>query len=118
MKPDYSHAAFPGKPVQQADAREAALAAGLRRLAKRHGIAFREPLQIDSRGEFPLVVSNGTPKDGPQDFCGQYGEALAAVISRHNPRTGRVPTSYMSPENGWCRMNHFDVQAMLEEANP
>ena len=112
----YNHADFPGSPMQQGDAREKALAEGLRRLAKAHGIILREPLQIDSRGEFSLSVSNGTARDGQSDACGCYGVPLAALIAKHSPRTGYAPTSFMSPENGWCRLHHFSVQAMLEEA--
>lgn len=112
----YDHSNFPGKPVQQGQAREEALASGLRRLANAHGITFREPLRIGASGNFMLAVSNGTERDGKADACGKYGTALAGLISRHNPRTGYAPTATMSPEGGWCYMNHFDVQSMLEEA--
>lgn len=91
--------------------RESKLADGLRALAVRHGIKFREPLHIDSNGEFPLVVI-GTE----EPFCGQYGEKLARIIGAHRPRTGihAQEGNYMLAENGWCYMNHFDVERMLE----
>jgi hypothetical protein len=114
MLSDYSHAAFPGKPIQQGDAREAALADGLRELAACFGVTLREPLHIDSNGEFSLVVSNGTARDFAGDPCGQYGKEFADLIARYNPRMGLTPSRFMSPENGWCRMNHFDAQTMLE----
>lgn len=102
----YDHSAFPGKPVQQGDAREAAIADGLRRLAAQHGLAFKEPLHINSLGEFQLFLVDGQ----------RYGEAFAALLCRHRPRCGTAPTRFLDPLNSWCMMNHFDAAAMLTEA--
>lgn len=116
---DYSHAAFPGKPFPQGKARGEALAEGLRILAARYGVKFREPLHINAKGEFFLVVSNGTERDGPNDPCGQYGEGLAALIGKHGSRTGAIYYGYhhhREASAGWCWMNHFAIQAMLEDA--
>jgi hypothetical protein len=116
---DYSHAAFPGKPFQQGQAREAAMADGLRELAARYGVKFREPLHIDANGEFSLVAANEANQNAPSDPCGYYGEGLAALIAKHGSRTGSLAYGYhnhRAASDGWCKMNHFAVQAMLEEA--
>lgn len=95
--------------------RELMLAAGLRQLAIIHGITFREPLQIDAAGEFSLVVALPGERGMKSDPCGEYGETFVALLNRHNPRTGIFPTKHMDPRNGWCRINHFDVERMLNE---
>jgi hypothetical protein len=100
-------------PVLAGDYRAHHLADGLRELAKKHGIKFREPLHIDTNGEFHLTVSNGTAHDGPNDGCGKYG-TLLPILNRHNPRTGIRSTSNMG-DSGWCMMNHFDVERMLND---
>lgn len=107
----FSHSSFTGNPCEVAEQREQALADGLRAFAKSHGIEFREPLNINSLGEFRLVVIN--PVDPNGLFCGQFGTA-ADIIAKHNPRTGVSPSKFMSPYNGWCSMNHFDVENLLE----
>ena len=99
--------------------RQQALADGLRRLAAANGIKFREPLQIDSNGEFSLAVSNGTDRDGPQDGCGEFGEVIAELVNKSGgARTGIHPTKHMGANNGWCRLEHFAAQSILEKVKP
>lgn len=102
------------KPVQQSRRREARIANALIRIARKHGVNLRKPLTIDANGEFSIVASNNTPNDGPNDACGQF-RTFAAVLSKYSPRTGIVPTSHLSPENGWCRMNHFNAERLVNE---
>ncbi len=110
----YSHHDFHNlSPVDAARARETALANGLRHLAASFGKEFKEPLQIDSNGEIDLIISD--PLNQWSTSCGRYGDALAKVLSPHGPRTGIVPASSIDGLNGWCRMNHFGVAAMLEQ---
>lgn len=98
--------------------RENALADGLRKLAAANGIQFREPLSIDGNGEFHLAVSNETAQDSKHDPCGGFGEVIARLLNDSGgARTGIQPTRYMSPENGWCRLNHFAAQSILEKVN-
>lgn len=116
----YSHYEFKGSPVEAADAREKALAEGLHHLATCCGKSFQGPLQINSRGEFSLVMNDpGIGRDGGQALiqtdAGRYGELLASILSPHGPRTGIAPARSIHPFNGWCSMSHFDVQAMLEQ---
>jgi hypothetical protein len=105
-------------PLETSRMRESMLATGLRILGAKHGLLFREPLQIDSNGEFSLVAAGAD--DGPYPSwgsqpCGTYGASFVALLNKHNPRTGMLPTKYMDPSNGWCRINHFDVERMLNE---
>ena len=111
----YSHADFEGSPVAVAGKREIALANGLRLLARWHSKEFREPLSINSVGEIELIIKNPDAAEEQAGFCGRYGDALAARIARYNPRTGTQPSNHMSPDNGWCYMNHFDVERMLTD---
>lgn len=112
MPSKYSHEAFlPLAGWHAGQAREKELVEGLKRLAKAHGKTFKGLYGIDARGEISIIVDNGG------NFgCGEYGDDLAALLSRHNPRTGIYPTKHMDARNGWCHMNHFDVARMLEEA--
>ena len=97
-------------PFQAGYKRETLLAAGLRTLASRFGLRFREPLYIDTNGEFSLVCCSDIVGKAP---C--YGQPFVDLLNKHNPRTGVYPTKYMDPSNNWCRINHFDVERMLNE---
>jgi hypothetical protein len=92
------------------DVREAHLAPALQELAAGFGVTLELPLHIDSRGEYRIVAM---PKDGSSP---RYGTApfgnFAAVLNQHRPRTGQAPGT-VCPENGWCYMNHFDVERMV-----
>lgn len=110
----FSHSAFPGSPLQQRDARESALAAGLRELAARHGVTLREPLQVDARGEFSVVASNGTPCDGPNDPCGCFG-TFGPLLTRYSPRCGVLPGAHLDERSGWCKLHHFNAEKLLAE---
>lgn len=101
------------KPVEQASLRGACLADALRDLASIFDVTLQMPLQIDSLGEFSIVAM---PKDGssPLYGCGPFGE-FAAVLNGYRPRTGSRPTASLSPQSGWCLMNHFEVERMVIE---
>jgi hypothetical protein len=104
-------------PWPESQRRAAAIADGLRQLAKRCGITLREPLTIDSNGEFSLAVSNGTERDGECDPCGQWGAGFAAHLNASGgARCGIYPTTHHHERGGWRRINHFAAQVMLEQA--
>lgn len=93
--------------------RELILADGLRTLAKNNNIQLKEPLQIDSLGEFSIVVE---PEKGAYtNSCGKFGDTFAKTISQYEPRTGVIPTKHLDGLNGWCRINHFSVEKMLRD---
>lgn len=101
-------------PWPEGQRRTEAMADGLRQLAERHGIKFREPLHPNANGEFSLVVEGSKPGE-----TGHYGEAVAALIAKHGSRTGVIGYGYhnhRAASDGWCWMNHFAVQRMLEDA--
>ena len=101
-------------PVQHGAQRERQLGLALLALASGHGVKLQTPLSIDSRGEFSIVAEN---KDhglaNPNQGCGPYGVEFTKILNAHNPRVGTSPTSFLCKENGWCRMNHFDVEKMI-----
>lgn len=91
------------KPVQLGTAREGALIEGLHALAEAHGRTI-EPTRIDTNGDMRFVVQYGLG----------YGSSLAPVLSRVPRRTGVAPyAGPCIPENGWCFINHFDVERLL-----
>jgi len=99
-------------PWEHGRQRESALAEALFAAAQEHGVTLQQPLQIDSNGEFRIVAM---PADGssPDYGCGPFGETFAALLGKFRPRAGIVHMERMDPGNGWCRMNHFDVEAMV-----
>lgn len=97
------------KPLEVSIVRGAMLAAGLRALAIICGKEFDTDLNINSNGEIMLRI----PLNGDPQVCGEYGERLAAILSPYRPRCGYSPMSSIDPRNGWCYMNHFDVERML-----
>lgn len=97
-------------PVGHRDAREAALASGLVAMAEDFGVTLQQPLHVDGRGELRIVAIHPDGRS-PDTGCGRFG-AFAEKLSQHQARTG-VAAGHISPENGWCLMNHFDVSRML-----
>lgn len=98
-------------------AREACLSAALDEIAEDCGIKLQGPLQINSRGEFSLVALDPSGRD-PLLGAGQYGEAFANILSRYSWRCGTeaVPAgTKILPENGWCRLNHFEAEKMVTD---
>jgi len=100
------------KPVPFANQRERILAAALDTLAADFGVRLEMPLRIDSRGEFNLTAlhENGL---NPTWGCGSYGAEFAALLNQYNPRCGTSPGAVLLPENGWCYLNHFEVERMV-----
>lgn len=103
------------KSVQHSDLRAASLAKALNELAIELGVKLQMPLQINARGEFSVVACKPDGTD-PRNGCGHYGEKFASLLNRHQPRTGTSGSpSTMSPESGWCNVNHFEVENMVLE---
>lgn len=100
--------------VEHSRHREAALVTALRAIALELGVTLQSPLAIDSRGEFHLVAM---PADGssPQYGTGPFGEAFAGLLNRYQPRTGINPGATLLPENGWCRLNHFAAEKLVQD---
>lgn len=97
------------KSVPYSDLRQQHLSAAVTALASGHGVTLRAPLYIDGNGEYSIVaVEEGRD---PRMGTGQFGE-FAEVLNPHRPRTGIVPCA-LSPESGWCRINHFSVENMV-----
>lgn len=95
-------------PVEMGRQREDALVKGLHGLAERFGKKI-DFTHIDANGEMNFNLSNPRMEAGVE-----YGQELAAIISRVPRRTGHRPTDFpMLPENNWCRINHFDVERLL-----
>lgn len=92
--------------------REAILIEGLNGLAEEYGRKIH-PTYINANGEmdFFVVGPEGLGEGRPS---GTYGEELAAWLAKVPRRTGVSPTEAAPlPENGWCRINHFDVERLL-----
>jgi len=100
--------------VDHKHAREAALADALGAMAEDFGVKLQRPLQINSRGEFAIVALNADGSDPSRSVkaTNQFG-AFADHLNPHNPRTGTQPGAHMIPENGWCYINHFEIERMV-----
>lgn len=97
------------KPVQFGDHREDAIVAGLHGLAAHFGKEI-DFTHIDSRGELNFFI-----KGASRGLGGEYGEELAAVISKVPRRTGDQSTNRpVLAQNNWCRINHFDAERLLK----
>ena len=107
-------------PFEASRSREARLIDGLNKLATQCGIQLRDGMYIDSLGEISIIAEREgevTPKYSRDCPCGNYGEKFAAALSPHSPRCGIYPMSSIDGINGWCKMNHFKVEAMLRQNN-
>ncbi len=89
--------------------REELLGKCVAKLANFYGVELRKPLQIDSRGEFALVVDNQS--DPLANF-----KAMAHILNRHEPRCGATPGSILMPgQSTWCQLHHFGAETMVRE---
>lgn len=100
-------------PVDYGFARERNIAMALRAMAAAQGITLVEPVQVDSNGEYSVIAAH--PEGHVLTHgCGKFGEAFARALTEHKARTGVVATA-ISPDNGWCRLNHFEAEKMVRE---
>lgn len=98
-----THLDYTLKPVQLGDQRKQALIEGLHGLAAQYGREI-EHTDIDARGELRFVIKNNQG----------FGEDLAKVLSLVPRRYGVAPcASPAIAENGWCWINHFDAEKLL-----
>lgn len=97
-----------GGALQIGNAREAALIDGLMAIAEAAGALLQRPVSIDAGGE--ISVFGIRDKFG---FSTAYGADFAALISAIPRRTGFSTKSPVLPENSWCYINHFDVEALI-----
>lgn len=98
--------------VDHAHLREAALASALVALASMLGVTLRQPLCIDARGEFSIVALPANGGD-PSYGCGHFGARLAELLTQHKARTGAYGPAQLYDHSGWCRLNHFDAEALV-----
>lgn len=99
-------------PMAHRDRREAALSSALVAMAAGFGVELKQPIYCDSRGEFPIVALASDPDSRRMGFCASFGEGFTAFLNAHQARTGIAP-GHLDPSNGWCRMNHFEVEKMV-----
>ena len=93
--------------------REDALITALHMTADICGVTLK-PTHINALGDF--TISAVDPDPAKRMFCGRYGEQFAALLSTVSWRTGVVADKgKMLPENGWCYVNHFEVERMVTQ---
>lgn len=104
---------FSGKisPVEHRRLREAGLASALTEAAAECGVSLVQPLQVDSRGEFNITAV------APVGYIGHgeslFGQDFANLLNGFSPRCGLAPGAVLEASNGWCMMNHFNVEKMI-----
>jgi hypothetical protein len=103
------------KSVQYNDLREKAISQALIAMAVECGIALKEPLHINSLGEFNFQVLHSDGRDTSLG-CGKFGLEFATYLNRFGVRTGAIEYGYspcMRSDDGWCHMNHFQAEKMI-----
>lgn len=99
------------RPVPHSRAREAALCEALVQMAASLGCELDQPISIDSRGELRCITKGRGPWDAGS---GRYGTEFAAWLNSANPRTGVAPGAHLLPESGWCYLNHFEAEKLVQ----
>lgn len=93
------------------NARESALAAALNAIADENHVALKQPLQIDSRGDFSLVCE-ARPDEG---IFSRYGAPFAALLTKHGARCGVQSGAHIEANASWCWMQHFSVERLIND---
>ena len=72
------------------------------------------PCLSHARDEINFHVQPLDGRTGRDVECGCYGEELEEWLTIVPRRTGTFPyAGHASPDNGWCRLNHFDAERLL-----
>lgn len=93
-------------PLAAGRKREEILVKGLQLVGQAHGVKFKEPLGIDSRGDFMLSLDSAGQSN-------RFGPTLVGVLNRFSPRCGLVAGTILLESSSWCYMNHFEVERLL-----
>jgi hypothetical protein len=95
-------------PMALGNAREAAIVEGLKALAEHFGKEIQFTY-IDSNGDFKFNI------EGADRGHGQFGEGLAAMLSKVATRTGSVATEgCVLAQNNWTFINHFQAEKLIK----
>lgn len=97
--------------VEHSRKRESALCEALVQMAQSLGCDLELPISIDSRGELRIVTKG---KGLREAGSGQYGLAFSEWLNTANPRTGVQPGAHLLPESGWCYLNHFEAERLVQ----
>lgn len=98
--------------VSHAHAREAALIAAMNALAEQFGVKLAPMHGIDARGDLHIVALDAD-KD-PRLGSGHYGYEFAELLNTARPRTGIAYNAVLYAESGWCYLNHFEVERLVQ----
>jgi hypothetical protein len=90
------------------------IAQALQAVAHELGADLKEPMHIDSRGEYAILAKRAEGAVAASyDAVGHYGEAFVEVLNRYSPRTGIFAGAILSASCGWCYLNHFDAEKLV-----
>lgn len=99
------------KSVPHSRQREAALCEALVQMAASLNCMLEHPISIDSRGELRVVTKGKTLREAGSS---PYGAEFVSWLNTANPRTGVAPGAHLLPESGWCYLNHFDAEKLVQ----
>lgn len=98
-------------PIAHGTARGGAICAAVVAMAKSFDVTLKPIGGIDSRGDIHITAAKGV-EDGTAG-CGRFGAEFAEWLNTSNVRTGLCPPAHLSPDSGWCIINHFDAERMI-----
>ena len=83
-------------------------------IGKECGIELENPLHMNSKGEYNLIVLKPGQNEMNKTGCGPFGEKFAALLNEFPFRNGILATSgYVQAESGWGWINHFDAEKLV-----
>ena len=100
-------------PLEHSRQREAAITLALEQVALEHGVTLQTPLHIDSRGEYSVVALRPDGRNPAHYGSGLFVNGFNELLNAYNPRCGVSAGATLLPENGWCRLNHFDAERLV-----
>lgn len=105
-------------PLEYSRKREKDLIKGLYDLAEKFGKRLEPIYHIDANGEVMFVIQAEDQERRNRGVCGEFGEEIASLLNQINVRCGTITTKgHVLPENGWVRINHFEVEKLLKLAD-
>lgn len=101
---------FSSTPLEEGRAREAAIVAGIKKLAKKYKVGEIDPMHIDSQGNITMIQYRINPNTYKSEK--KLDERLQKLARKFESRTVVGGIS-----GRWIKLNHFDWEKLLRSVN-